>query len=1199
MATPAAPWGVVLSRLDRIIFDPDITPPTVPALNTPVIVGQDRIDLSWSASTDTGGSGIEGYEIQKDGSTSIVLGNQLSHSDTGLSPGSTHTYRVRARDVAQNVSNYSSQVQGTTQGVVSGPSDVTTIQLTSAVGGTLLPFSFGQPFKQGDIPSGQFIVADIAEFRGDVQTSWPDGSVKHARISGRKTLSAGAPSIITIRKTGSNPGGTALTEANLITALGATTTSVATPAGTVTLSSLTGTTATIATDATTGLLRSFLGTQMSEFHYRGKPGTDAHLRVYFIVRLYAGNQISVKSWVENGFLTVASPTNKSGTYSLTVNGTSRYSAALDIKHHCRVVLGTVYDGWYWYGTDPQVTPAHNQAYLASTKQLPSYYATTINGATLAAMGTTFTPMGNGDLSTVMGGVGFEQGIGILPNWVAKYLVSADARAWKNMCRNGMSSGSYCLHYRDEATGRPLLFANHPTRSINTGAGMPTPSGGAAFTWATSHAPAPNYALYLLSGDWWHLEEQQFQCTHNYLAAQPGNRENASYLVCSSNASEPNNDQGGPRAQAWQWRDLAYTASITPDSDSLRAQFITALGNNATRRANIYRDGVTDWLTGCTTPRNNLGLEVPLLHGNPSSNPAYWVNGQGLIEGYYQYNFYDAVINIAGELDLLTGQAALDHHWFRQWTSKSAVGPFGSAGGTSTHEWCYREAAHYQIYGCQTLSTAANTVTWSADWGELYTYNLTGHGGGADPGDLPFVIGDQPCTANASLLYAHIDDPDSMTSYWGNILPALAYSVDAGVEGAYAAYRRLLNSSNFVSKWPQFADNPSWGIKPRTTLPYTPPTTTGQVTLIGTNSLQSIKHPAVTAFNWWYSNVNSYGSGAFVKDYSTAGAYVTGPSGGHNHPAWTGGAIFDFLDATWKRLDPTQGPGARDTDFSAGETNGAPYFELTGTQVPIPPHPYHCNSSLPKAFGGGAKGSVVTITRHAVTPGAVEGVTSSHRFDLATGVWSRLTTAQFPASQMFTESSVVWDEFAQRYWLIPQAYHNFTNLSYLRLSDLTVQNTASFPFPPFPGGSGGGSYDVAMMDPRRRIIVLAQRNGNLIGFDPNAESLGWRVLTLSGSLPTNTNERWAYVPFRDAFYKIPGVGGSTLYKLTPPSSSPFTNAWTVSTISLSQAVSVYGDGPGSPGAYAALQYVPYIECLAWFSHGSAGTGAVNQVALIRP
>jgi hypothetical protein len=1103
----------------------------------------------------------------------------------------------RTGTIGTTLSGHTSTLVGSAF-VPGSATDITTIQATSGVTGTV-PYTFAQPFRQGDVQAGQFVVADTASFQSRIVNTWPDGSAKLAICSILRSQTAGTPTTTTIRKSPTGPAGANLTEANLITALGATNTTVGTPAGTVTLwngsSGLVGTTATIANDATTGLLRSFLGPQMSEFHYRGKPGTDAHLRVYFIVRLYAGNQISVKAWVENGFMLVASPTNKSGTYSLTVNGTSRYSAALDIKHHCRVVLGTVYDGWYWYGTDPQVTPAHNQAYLAATRQLPSYYATTINGATLAALGQTFTPMGNNDLSTVMGGVGFEQGIGILPNWAAKYLVSADARAWKNMYRNGMATGSYCLHYRDETTGRPLLFASHPTRSINTGAGMPTPSGGAAFTWATSHAPAPNYALYLLSGDWWHLEEQQFQCTHNYLAAQPGNRENASYLVCSSNASEPNNDQGGPRAQAWQWRDLAYTASITPDSDTtLRAQFITALGNNATRRASIYRDGVTDWLTGCTTPRNNLGLEVPLLHGNPT----YWINGQGLHEGFYQYNFYDAVINIVGELDLLTGQPAIDHHWFRMWTSKSAVGPFGSQGGTSTHEWCYREAAHYQIYAAQTLSTAANTVTWAADWGELYTYNLADHGGGVSPSDLPFVQGDQPCTANASLLYSHIDDSDSMTSYWGNILPAIAYAVDAGADGAYAAYRRLLNSSNFTSKWTQFADNPSWGIKPRTTLPYTPPTTTGQVTLIGTNTLQSVKHPAVTAFNWWYSNVNSYGSGAFVKDYSTAGAYVVGPSGGHNHPAWTGGTIFDFLDATWKRLDPTQGPGARDTDFSAGETNGAPYYELTGTNVPIPPHPYHCNSVLPKVFGGGAKGSVVTITRHAVTPGAVEGVTSSHRFDLATGVWSRLTTAQFSAGQMFTESSVVWDEFAQRYWLIPQAYHNFTNLSYLRLSDLTVQNTASFPFPPFPGGGGGGSYDVAMMDPRRRIIVMAQRNGNLIGFDPNAESLGWRVLTLSGSLPTTTNERWAYVPCRDAFYKMPGTGGSTLYKLTPPSSNPFSSTWTVTTISLSQAVTQYGDGPGSPGAYAALQYVPYIECLAWFSHGNNSSSG-TQVALIRP
>jgi hypothetical protein len=114
-----APWGVVLSRLDRVIFDPDTIPPSTPVMNAAVVVGQDRLDLSWTTSTDTGGSGLAGYTIQIDGANT-VLGIQTSYSHTGLSAGSTHTYRVLARDGNNNSSPFSNQVSGTTQSAGGG-----------------------------------------------------------------------------------------------------------------------------------------------------------------------------------------------------------------------------------------------------------------------------------------------------------------------------------------------------------------------------------------------------------------------------------------------------------------------------------------------------------------------------------------------------------------------------------------------------------------------------------------------------------------------------------------------------------------------------------------------------------------------------------------------------------------------------------------------------------------------------------------------------------------------------------------------------------------------------------------------------------------------------------------------------------------------------------------------------------------------
>lgn len=103
-----------MSSLLRVIFDPDQTPPSTPAALTATAVGQDRIDLAWSVAVDTGGSGIAGYEVLKDGTTTITLGVQTSYSDTGLAASSAHTYRVRAYDGAGNRGSYSTQASATT-----------------------------------------------------------------------------------------------------------------------------------------------------------------------------------------------------------------------------------------------------------------------------------------------------------------------------------------------------------------------------------------------------------------------------------------------------------------------------------------------------------------------------------------------------------------------------------------------------------------------------------------------------------------------------------------------------------------------------------------------------------------------------------------------------------------------------------------------------------------------------------------------------------------------------------------------------------------------------------------------------------------------------------------------------------------------------------------------------------------------------
>ncbi|MCG6116740.1 MAG: fibronectin type III domain-containing protein [Aquimonas sp.] len=95
----------------------DATPPTVPTSLTASAAGQTSISLGWAASTDTGGSGLAGYRVERCQGPSCSNFQQVatpttnSALDSGLTAGATYRYRVRAVDGAGNFSAYSNIAQ--------------------------------------------------------------------------------------------------------------------------------------------------------------------------------------------------------------------------------------------------------------------------------------------------------------------------------------------------------------------------------------------------------------------------------------------------------------------------------------------------------------------------------------------------------------------------------------------------------------------------------------------------------------------------------------------------------------------------------------------------------------------------------------------------------------------------------------------------------------------------------------------------------------------------------------------------------------------------------------------------------------------------------------------------------------------------------------------------------------------------------
>jgi len=87
----------------------DTTPPTTPTGLTATPVSANEIDLSWQASTDTGGSGLAGYMIYRDGNGPIAYPSGTTYPDSGLSPSTQYCYRVSAYDGAGNESLQSNE----------------------------------------------------------------------------------------------------------------------------------------------------------------------------------------------------------------------------------------------------------------------------------------------------------------------------------------------------------------------------------------------------------------------------------------------------------------------------------------------------------------------------------------------------------------------------------------------------------------------------------------------------------------------------------------------------------------------------------------------------------------------------------------------------------------------------------------------------------------------------------------------------------------------------------------------------------------------------------------------------------------------------------------------------------------------------------------------------------------------------------
>ncbi|NIA31304.1 MAG: T9SS type A sorting domain-containing protein, partial [Actinobacteria bacterium] len=450
-----------------------------------------------------------------------------------------------------------------------------------------VPVTFGQVFVRGDVPAGiylQAVSADGVKYdtQVDEKARHADGSLRHGIITVfiPQTETDKTENIL-LTTTSVNPNSSPLTIADLL----ATSYDVVVNLNVGGQNYRASAKELLQNVATNGTAQKWLSGGLVTEWLLQTPVLDdndqphSHLTARFNVRAYKGmDRVRTSVIIENDWAYEPNPSGFTYDVSISVAGKIIYTKfGLAHTHHAR---------WrkvFWWGEEPDIDVKHNIEYLFSTRSVPTYdRKISVSQAALANMNNNFEPMSNGNISEYMPQTGAQDGIGPLPRWAALYLLTMDPRAKGNILMNGDAAGSYQVHYRDKTTDLPVSLDDHPymtllgnyegTYNPRTGRHDAFPSVSNSlqkYMPDDAHQPSLAYLPYVVTGDYYYLEELQFWANWNMLRANPEYRAFEKGLL----------RWGQVRAQAWSLRTLGQVAYITPDDHPLKHYFVERLNNN--------------------------------------------------------------------------------------------------------------------------------------------------------------------------------------------------------------------------------------------------------------------------------------------------------------------------------------------------------------------------------------------------------------------------------------------------------------------------------------------------------------------------------------------------------------------------------------------------------------------------------------------
>jgi len=685
-----------------------------------------------------------------------------------------------------------------------------------------VPVTFGQVFRDGDVPLGATLSATIdghhITLQVDPKASNPDGSLRHAvltavlpSLEGRANL----PFVLS-SQTSTATGATPITLAQLLATGYDAEISLTSNGKHYTLSArkLLQTASAARSCQPWGKTCNvwLSGPLAAEWVVNGPVATadGANLRVYFAVRAYAGSEggtvgpIRTDIIVENSdaFAPQAQPqytaTLASGSASYTSPALTQYTATRWHK-----VL-------WWNNDEPQVYLQQDTRYIQASKAISRYMELKPDDKFLASLRQECAPLDHCDQTKSMSNVGAQPAIGPLPRWTSLYIVDPDMRAYWWMLANADALGAYSVHYRDPETGWPVSIKKHPyvtvadwayaTRVARQGGGKaasyradllpgcidnevvekcksPWYRTGNPYLWDNAHQPSWAYVPYMVTGSWYYMSELAFGASYNNVWS------NESYRGFSKGLIDRSHDS--MRGKAWTLRNLAEAAFLLPDDYPLKGEFIS-----------VVRNSLDDWNRKYSNNPDANPLHVTKdstvygLHGGEHNGVAPW-----------QHNFLTWSVGHVADLGFA------DAIPLRNWLARFEIGLMIDWQNDPAKGYCWLQASAYKI---QVKDAAGN---WLPSYSAVYAATFPALVGLAC-NSMPMLtalhqVRKKPVRAGEMSGY-----PYAATGFPANFQIGIAAAADSGLRKAHQAWQLFESRSIKPTPPHSYDDYPNFAVLPR-------------------------------------------------------------------------------------------------------------------------------------------------------------------------------------------------------------------------------------------------------------------------------------------------------------------------------------------------------------------------------------------------